>query len=67
MEKRLDHLEKTVSDGFETVGVGLDKIDKRLAAIEAKEAERKGAWKVIAAVAAGVSAIVASAIKYFMG
>lgn len=67
MEKRLDHIEKAVADGFEKVGEGLDKIDKRLAQIEAKEAERKGAWKVIALVAGGVSAVVASAVKYLMG
>jgi len=67
MEKRLDHLEKAVNDGFDKVASGIDKIDKRLAAIEAKEAERKGAWKVIALVAGGVSAIVASVVKYLMG
>lgn len=67
MEKRLDHLEKTVADGFEKVGEGLEKIDRRLAAIEAKEAERKGAWKIIALVAGGVSALVASVVKYLIG
>ncbi|MXO72862.1 hypothetical protein [Alteraurantiacibacter buctensis] len=67
VEKRMDKLETTVTEGFEKVGTGLDKIDKRLAAIEAREAERKGAWKVITAVAAGVSAVVASAVKYLMG
>jgi t-SNARE complex subunit (syntaxin) len=67
MEKRLDTLEKTVTDGFEKVGDGLDRIDRRLAQIEAKEAERKGAWKVITAIAAAVAAVVASAVKYLMG
>jgi CHASE3 domain sensor protein len=67
MEKRMDTLEKTVTEGFEKVSDGLDKIDRRLATIEAKEAERKGAWKVIALVAGGVSALVASVIKYLMG
>ncbi len=67
MEKRLDHLERTVSDGFDNINKGLDKIDKRLAAIESKEAERKGAWKIIALVAGAVSATVASVVKYFAG
>lgn len=67
MKERMDHLEKTVADGFEKVGAGLDKIDKRLATIEAREAERKGAWKVIALVAGAVSAVVASVVKYLMG
>ena len=67
MEKRLDHLEKAVNDGFDKVAGGIEKIDKRLAAIEAKELERKGAWKVITAVAAGVSAVVASVVKYLIG
>ena len=67
MEKRMDHLEKTVTSGFEKVEQGLSKIDQRLAKIEAERAEQKGAWKVIATVAAGVSAFVASAIKYFTG
>lgn len=67
MEKRLDHIEKAVAEGFDKVGEGLDKIDKRLAQIEAKEAERKGAWKVVSAIAAAVAAVVASAVKYLMG
>lgn len=67
MEKRLDHLEKTVTDGFGHISAGLEKIDKRLAAIEAKEQERKGAWKIIAFVATTISAIVATAVKYLLG
>lgn len=67
MEKRLDHLEKAVNDGFDKVAGGIEKIDKRLAAIEAKELERKGAWKVVSAIAAAVAAVVASAVKYLMG
>lgn len=67
MEKRLDHLEKAVNDGFDKVAGGIEKIDKRLAQIEAKEAERKGAWKVVSAIAAAVAAVVASAVKYLMG
>jgi hypothetical protein len=67
MEKRLDHLEKAVNDGFDKVAGGIEKIDKRLAQIEAKEAERKGAWKAVSAIAAAVAAVVASAVKYLMG
>jgi len=78
MEKRMDDLETTVAKGFEKVGSDIKDVaasirelrehqDRRLAAIEAKELERKGAWKVIALVASGVSAIVASAVKYLMG
>ncbi len=66
-EERLDHLERTVADGFEKMGEGLEKIDKRLAAIEAKELERKGAWKVIALVASTVSAIVVWAVNQIRG
>lgn len=40
MEKRLDHLEKAVNDGFDKVAGGIEKIDKRLAAIEATLTER---------------------------
>lgn len=57
MGERLDKLEKLVSEGF-------DKLDKRLARIEERETERKGAWKVIIAVAGGVSAVVATLLKY---
>lgn len=67
MEKRLDHLEKAMTEGFEKVGDGIDRIDKRLASIEAKEAERKGAWKVVAAVAATVSGLIAWAANYLFG
>ena len=67
VEKRMDRLESTVTEGFEKVEQGLSKIDRRLASIEAKEAERKGAWKVIAIIAGSVSAFVAAAVKYIMG
>lgn len=67
VEKRMDKLETTVTEGFEKVEQGLGKIDRRLAAIEAREAERKGAWKVVSAIAAAVAAVVASAVKYLMG
>ena len=67
MEKRMTHLEKTVTEGFDKVGEGLDKIDKRLASIEEREAERKGAWKTITAVAALIASLVAWGANHFFG
>lgn len=63
MEARMDRFEKLVTDGFEKVEDTLTAIEKRLAAIETKETERKGAWKVIVAVAGVVSAVVAALVK----
>lgn len=64
LEARMDRFEKLVTDGFEKVEGSLAAIDKRLAAMEDKETERKGAWKVIVTVAGAVSAAVAALIKY---
>lgn len=64
LEARMDRFERLVSDGFEKLEGSLSAIETRLAAIERKETERKGAWKVIVAVAGGVSAIVAALFKY---
>lgn len=64
LEARMDRFEKLVSDGFEKLEGSLTAIDKRLAAIESKETERKGAWKVVVGVASGVSAVVAALVKY---
>lgn len=66
MEARMDRFETLVSEGFEKVEGSLAAIEKRLAAMEAKETERKGAWKVIVAVAGGVSAAVAGLVKYLL-
>lgn len=63
-KERMDRLEGKVDDGFKSIESGLAKIDHRLAAIEARENERKGAWKTIVMVAGAVSAAVAAAIKY---
>lgn len=66
--ERMERFERMLDEGFEKVGIALEKIDKRLKHIEDREQERKGAWKVICGVAAGVSAaiagIVTAAIKY---
>lgn len=64
LEARMDRFEKLVSDGFDKLEGTLSAIDKRLAAIENKETERKGAWKVMVGVASGVSAAVAVIAKY---
>lgn len=60
MEGRLTALE----DRLEKMEAVLERIDRRLAAMETKETERKGAWKVIVTVAGAVSAAVAALIKY---
>ena len=65
LEARMDRFEKLVSDGFDKLEGTLSAIDTRLAAIERREDQRKGAWKVIVGVAGGVSAAVAMIAKYF--
>lgn len=60
MEGRLDAMENRL----EKMEAVLERIDNRLAKIEQQETERRGAWKVIVAVAGGVSALVAGLIKY---
>lgn len=62
----MDRFEKLVSDGFDKLEGTLSAIDTRLAAIERKETERKGAWKVIVGIAGGVSAAVAVIAKYLI-
>jgi len=58
MEGRMDALDRTVTDGFKRVEEALLKIDGRLDAIDTRESERKGAWRVIAWVSGGVSFVV---------
>lgn len=68
MEARMDRFEKLVSEGFAKVEGTLETISTRLAQIEAKEAERKGGWKIIAAIVACVVGVVSSLVtKYFGG
>lgn len=67
MEDRLTKLEDAVAEGFADVKQGLEAISRRLEAIEATETERKGAWKVIVAVAGVVASGVAALFKYFGG
>lgn len=66
LEARMDRFEKLVTDGFDKLEGSLSAIDTRLAAMERKETERKGAWKVIVGVAGGVSAVVAALVKYLL-
>lgn len=58
MEGRMDALDRAVTDGFKRVEDALTKIDGRLDAIDTRESERKGAMKIIALVAGGVSFVV---------
>lgn len=67
MGDRLDKLEEAMDKGFDKVGAGLEKIDKRLAVIESREAESKGAWKVVVVVATAVSGVIAWAANFFLG
>lgn len=60
MEGRLGALENRL----EKMEAVLERIDQRLATMETKETERRGAWKVIVSVAGLVSAAVAALIKY---
>lgn len=64
MEARMDRFESLVKDGFEKVEDALGTIDKRLAQIEQRESERKGAWKTLVAIAAGVSGLVGYLVNY---
>lgn len=64
VEAGLEALKEIVRDGFKGTDTRLDRVEQRLAALEAKETERKGVWKVIVTVAGGVSAIVAVLVKY---
>ena len=54
----MDALDKAMNDGFRRVEESLARIDGRLDSLDAKESERKGAWRVIAWVSGGVSFVV---------
>ena len=53
LEQRMDRLEKVVTEGFE-------KLSNKIDALEKMESERKGAWKVVAAVSSLIGAIAAA-------
>jgi len=74
MEKRMDHLERTVINGFKEVNANINKLgekqDERLLALETHEAEKRGGWKLLTLVggAAGAFGGLAVALfKYIMG
>lgn len=64
VEASLEALEKVVSQGFSEIKAEIVDLKKEVADLRRAETERKGAWKVIVAVAGGVSAVVAALIKY---
>ncbi len=59
MGERLDKLEKMVSDGFK-------KLDERLARIEERESERKGAFQFGHWLFAGACGLIAFVASYFL-
>lgn len=60
MEQRMGRLEKMVSDGFKS-------LEEKLEAIEKRESERKGAWKVITVIAGGVGAAASVLVTWALG
>lgn len=71
METRMDRFESALSEGFKDVKAAISEMrgdfDKRLAAIEERESERRGAWKTILAGCAAVSALAAFLVEHFFG
>lgn len=66
LEARMDRFEKLVSDGFKEIGEAIAEVRKEVSNLKDKETERRGAWKVIVAVSAFVSGLVAAATKYLV-
>jgi hypothetical protein len=64
MEERVGRFEKLVSDGFTKMDTALERIDTRLAEIEAKESERKGSWRILAVLGGVVGAALTAFIEY---
>lgn len=62
MEAGLDSLKEIVREGFKDNRERLDLVEQRLAALETRETERKGAWKVIV----GITAIISGAVATFV-
>ena len=67
MDSRMGKLEKTVEDGFQSISNKLDRIGSRIETIEAVEAQRTGAWKVIVPVVTILSSIVTWLVGRFLG
>lgn len=66
-EGDIDAVMKGISDLKETMKDGFEQVNTRLTALEAKENERHGAWKVTAAVAAFIGAIASAIGNYLLG
>ena len=64
MEERVGRFERLVSEGFEKVEGALERIDKRLGEIEARESERKGSFKIIATLAGVIGAALTAFFEY---
>lgn len=67
MEGRMDALDKAMGEGFSRVETALAKIDGRLDAIDTRESERKGAWRVIVAVAGAVGGLAGLVVPIIIG
>jgi hypothetical protein len=58
MTDRMDRFEKLVTDGFDKLDSKLDKFSDRLAALEATEQKRSGAWSASEKVLASIGGVV---------
>lgn len=78
MEGRMDALENLVKDGFARLEALLSKhyeddnakhesVDQRLDTLDILNAERRGAWKVIVAVAAAAGGVAGMAVPLVIG
>lgn len=75
MERRMDHLENLVADGFRKVEESIQSLRDDLSTsiqtahddiseLKIREGERKGAWKAIVGVAAAVGAVVGFVVEW---
>lgn len=67
MEGRMDAFDKALAEGFSRIENALTKIDGRLDAIDTRESERKGAWRVIVAVAGAVGGLAGLVVPIIIG
>ncbi len=66
MRDRVGQLEETVEEGFDKVTTSLDKNNARLAAIETRESERKGAWAVLIGIASLFSGVFGAVFSWWL-
>lgn len=64
---RLEGISEGMQDHLRKIDATMERIDKRLANIEARERERKGAWQVIVVVAGAVGAAMATLANFLLG